>query len=73
LRQPSGEFWRAVPRRFRALQKRHMRERAERLADAANLQGAKVTPEDFMPKRAGAGPEVYQAIAADYEELHGER
>jgi hypothetical protein len=49
-----------------------MRERAERLADAANLQGAKVTAEDFMPKRAGGvGPEVYAAIAADYEEIHG--
>ena len=35
------------------------------------MQGAKVTADDFMPKRAGVGIEVYDAIATDYEELHG--
>lgn len=39
------------------------------MAFAANLKGAKVTPEDFLPKRAtGMGPEVYHAFAERFED-----
>jgi hypothetical protein len=45
-----------------------MRVRAEELAIIAQSHGAKVTPEDFMPKRAtGMGPEVYHAFAEAFE------
>jgi hypothetical protein len=48
-----------------------MRERAERLADAANLQGAKVTADDLLPKPQSKpgqlGPEVFQKFAEAFE------
>jgi hypothetical protein len=75
LRQPAAEFWRATPRQFRALQKRLLYARAEHIADAANAQGASVTPEDVLRKAqqpqckpGQLGPEVFERFAEVFED-----
>lgn len=45
--------------------KRHQYCHAVRVADLANAQGAKVTPEDLLPKKpTGMGPEVFARFEA---------